>query len=82
MTYSVGATGVSAQNQFQPAVLKVSDDTTTGGQTLTAVGATAEQNMARWNAPVLCTTPHGQQAWYVYDAERSIPGVTRVMKRL
>lgn len=82
MTYSIGATGASANNPFQPLVVKVSDQTVAGGQTLTAVGAPAEQNMMRLGVPVLCTTPSGEQAWYVYDAERSIPGVSRIMRRL
>ena len=82
MTYSMSITGASANNQFQPLVVKVSDQVEAGGQTLTAVGAPAEQNMMRLGVPVLCTAPHGGQAWYVYDAERSIPGVSRIMRRL
>ena len=82
MTYSLGITGVPAENPFLPATLDISDQVEAGGQTLSAVGAPAEQNMMRLGLPVLCQGPDGQQAWYTYDAERSIPGVLRIMKKV
>ncbi len=82
MTYSLAATGAPADSPSLPLSLDVSDQAVTGGQTLSAVGAGAEQGMTRWNAPVICRGPDGQEALYTYDAERSIPGVLRIMKKV
>lgn len=42
----------------------------------------AEQNAMMLGTPFLGKRPDGGQSWYVLDAERSIPGVLRVLRRL
>jgi hypothetical protein len=44
--------------------------------------ASAHQYYAQQGQPFLCQGPDGQQALYVYDNERSIPGVSRILKRV
>jgi hypothetical protein len=44
--------------------------------------ASAHQYYAQQGQPFLCQGPDGQQALYVYDNERSIPGVSRILKRI
>lgn len=42
----------------------------------------AEQQAMSLNTPFLGKRADGGQAWYVLDAERTIPGVLRVLRRL
>lgn len=70
-TYSLAVTGASAESCNLVATLKVDDlEATEGGQMLAS----------QLNTQMLCKNPDGSQSWYTYDAERSIPGVSRVLK--
>ncbi len=70
-TYSLALTGARADSENLVATLKVDDlEATTGGQMLAS----------RLNTQMLCNNADGSQSWYTYDAERSIPGVSRVLK--
>jgi hypothetical protein len=73
-TYSLSNTGCSAQNAQQPLVIDVPDQVsqTAGSEQLTMQNGTA----------FLAKLPDGSQAWHVFDTERSIPGVYRVLRRL
>lgn len=73
MTYSQGVTGAPAENPYRPASLRISDSVATTG---------AQQNAMAQNTPFLAMGPDGQQAWYVYDTERCLPGVTRILRRV
>lgn len=74
MTYSVSLTGVPADyTPNQPAVLTVSDSVATVG---------SEQMAMQLNSQFLCKGPDGGQALYTYDAERSVPGRTLVLKKV
>lgn len=75
MSYSQSITGVPAgYSPNQPAVLTV-DDTVAN-----ALGAQAQA--MRLNTPFLCKGADGGQAWYTYDAERSVPGVSCILKKV
>ena len=73
MTYSLGITGVPAEQRFGVASHKVSDS-------VAEVGAQA--GAMQRGTPFLAKGPGGEEAFYTYDAERSIPGVIRILKRL
>jgi hypothetical protein len=74
-TFSIGITGVAADNAFQPTgELKIGDSAcqSTGD----------EQNAMQLGTAFLVKMPDGSKVWHTYDAERSIPGVSLVLKRL
>lgn len=72
-TYSLAITGVGAGNPFQPVALTIDD----------AYARPGSQALASsQGAPFLCKRPDGSSAWFVYDAERSIPGQTRILRRV
>ena len=73
MTYSVAVTGAPAGNPQRPLSLTVDD-------TVAQVGGQAQA--CSLNTPFLCKGPDGQQAYYTYDAERTIPGVVRFLKKV
>lgn len=71
-TYSLGLTGAPADNPAQPLALTVDD----------AVGRAGAMASAMQNrTPFLAKGVDGVTRLYTYDAERSIPGVTRVLRR-
>ncbi len=81
MTYSLantGATvnpqGATAPNPTLPKNQQVSDNVINSPM--------AEQNAAMLGTPFLCKGPDGGQSLFVYDAERSIPGSLRILRRL
>lgn len=71
-TYSLANTGCSANNAQQPLVLQVNDASSNS--------AGAEQQAMQIGGPVLVKNPDGSQSYYFFDAERSIPGVRRVLR--
>lgn len=73
-SYSLAITGVSADNAQQPSNILIDD---------AYVQRTGDirQAMAQ-NTQMLCQLPDGSQAWFTFDAERSRPGVLRVLKRV
>jgi hypothetical protein len=75
VTYSLAVTGVAAGNSFQPSgQLTISDSA--------CQSARGEQNVMQLGTAFLVKMPDGSQVWHTYDAERSIPGGSLVLKRL
>lgn len=81
MTYSLANTGATvnpqgamSSNPTLPKNHQISDNVINSPM--------AEQQAMRLGTPFLGTRPDGGQSLYVYDAERSIPGVLRVLRRL
>lgn len=81
MTYSLANTGATvnpqgriADNPTDVENLQVSDNV------INSPGA--EQNAMMLGTPFLCKGPDGGQAYYVYDAERSVPGSLRYLRRV
>jgi len=77
-TYSQSVTGINAGSRYTAKTLEVGDTDITG----TVVGTTAasQGETMQTGAQVLCENPDGSQSYYVIDAERSIPGVSLVMR--
>lgn len=73
-TFSQAVTGAAADNAFEPKVLDIGDSA------CQTVGA--EQNHAQLGTQFLVKFPDGQQRMCVYDAERSIPGQLRIVRRV
>lgn len=73
-TYSQTITGASADNAQQPKVIDVPD--------AVCVSAGAEQNAMQTGTSFLAKYPDGSLVTCVYDTERCIPGVKRVLRRL
>lgn len=70
-TYSLGLTGVPADNPARPLSLTVDDAVAREGSMASAM-RNKTQFLAKGN--------DGVTRLYTYDAERSIPGVSRVLK--
>lgn len=74
-TYSLNIKGAPASNPTLPVNHVIDDAVCNTPQ--------AEQNAMMLGTPFLARqVPGGPQFWYVYDAERSIPGVLRVLRRV
>jgi hypothetical protein len=73
-TFSLGIQGVSADNAQQPKVWDIPD----------AACQTAgdEQQYMQLGTSFLAKLPDGSRVPCVYDAERCVPGVARVLRRL
>jgi hypothetical protein len=78
MTYSLGLTAINAGSRYTPLTLQVSDVDTASDQ-MGTFGPSQQSNF-RTGAQILCKNPDGSQSYYVIDAERSIPGVSIVMR--
>jgi hypothetical protein len=73
-TFSLSITGVSAHNIFQPKLTQIDDN-------FANTPAQEQQTMSD-GASFLVLMPDGQLIRHVFDAERSIPGVLRVTRRV
>lgn len=72
-TYSIATVGRQADSPYLVNTTTLPDSSATpGGE------SAAMQN----GTPILCKNPDGSQSWYTIDAERSLPGVSRVLKRV
>jgi hypothetical protein len=71
-TYSQSLMGLN-QTLFEPKLLTVND--------LQAPVGAQQAAMSDGNS-FLCKNPDGSQGWYVFDAERSIPGYPPVLRAL
>lgn len=71
MTYSLGITGARADNPPQILNTTLSDANARNGNL-----ANAMQNRTAF----LCKGPDGAERYYTIDAERSIPGVSTVLR--
>ena len=80
-TFSQSITGINAGARYNTAKIVQVGDLDAAGNALNALGATGAQqgSMARGNQ-ILCKNPDGSQTYYTIDAERSIPGVSLVMR--
>ena len=74
-TFSIGVTGVAAGNPYQPA-----SELTIGDSVCQSAGD--EQGAMQLGTAFLVKMPDGSKVWHTFDAERSIPGVSLVLKRL
>lgn len=72
-TYSQSVTGINAGARYNtPQTIKVGDSA------CQSIGD--EQKSMMTGTQILCKNPDGSQSWYTIDAERSIPGVQRIMR--
>jgi hypothetical protein len=79
-TYSQSLTGVNACARYTAKVISVGD-LDAAGNALNAIGdAGAQQGVMTRGNQILCKGPDGAQKWYTIDAERSVPGVSLVMR--
>jgi hypothetical protein len=74
-TFSIAVTGVAAGNPYQP-----TGEMTIGDSVCQSAGD--EQNAMQLGSAFLVKMPDGSQVWHTFDAERSLPGVSLVLKRL
>lgn len=72
-TYSLAITGALADNPNLVTNITLPDTSAQVGR---------QANAAMVNTQMLCKNVDGSQSWYTIDAERSIPGVSRVLKRV
>ena len=82
-TFSLGLTGVPANQKFSQAVDKVPDDVVPLGQAYTITVATVGgmQNCMSHNIPFLAKTADGSLRWVTLDPEQSTPTVP-VLRRV
>lgn len=71
MTYSLGITGARADNPPQILNTTLSDANARSGNLAAAM---------QLGTAFLCKGPDGAERYYQVDAERSIPGVTTVLR--
>jgi len=80
-TYSQSITGINAGTVFTPKTVQVGDLDAAGGALDSLSGGTgAQQRVTMRGNQILCKNPDGSQSWYTIDAERSVPGVSLVMR--
>ena len=73
-TFSQTITGCSADNAQQPLVWDIPD--------AACVSAGNEQQYMMKGTAFLAKLPDGSKAWCMYDTERCLPGVNRVLRRI
>jgi hypothetical protein len=73
-TYSLGTTGIAAQNPSQPKVFDV-PDASQSGISCNAIGGAAQ--VMRTGDSLLVKNPDGSQSYYRFDAERSNPALSQ-----
>lgn len=79
-TYSQSITGINAGARYNvPKTIQVGDTDAAGNALLSGCAPCQQGSMQRGNQ-ILCKNPDGSQSWYTIDAERSIPGVSLVMR--
>jgi hypothetical protein len=79
-TFSQSLTGINAGARYNVAKTVQIGDLDAASNVIGAGGAGSQQgSMARGNQ-ILCKNPDGSQSWYTIDAERTIPGVSVVMR--
>ncbi len=81
-TFSQSLTGINAGTRYTPKTIQVGD--ADAASNVVAVGnanftGAQQGSMLRGNQ-ILCKNPDGSQSYYTIDAERSIPGVSLVMR--
>lgn len=80
-TYSQSLTGIDAGARYSvPKTVQVGDLDAASNALNSLTDAGAQQGSMMRGNQILCKNPDGSQAWYTIDAERSIPGVSLVMR--
>lgn len=74
-TFSIAVTGVESDSRFQ-----LAKQLTIGDSACQSAGN--EQKAMQLGTAFLVKMPDGSQVWHTYDAERSIPGASLVLRRL
>lgn len=81
-TFSQSLTGIHSGTRYTPKTVQVGDADIAANAVaqgnVNFVGA--QQGAMQRNDYILCKNPDGSQSYYTIDAERSIPGVSLVMK--
>jgi hypothetical protein len=78
-TYSQSITGINANARYNvPLTVRVGD-ADIASDALNTHGRSWQGPMSRGDQ-ILCKNPDGSQSWYTIDAERSVPGVSLVMR--
>lgn len=78
-TYSQSVTGINAGARYGASVTIAVGDTDIAGNAINGQARSWQGPMSR-NDYILCKNPDGSQSYYQIDAERSIPGVSLVMR--
>jgi hypothetical protein len=78
-TYSQSVTGINAGARYNTAKTIQVGDVDIAGDVVGSFGPSQQSSMAR-GAQILCKNPDGSQSYYTIDAERSIPGVSLVLR--
>lgn len=80
-TYSQSLTGVNAGSVYAPKAIRIGDADAAGNAlNALAPGAGAQQGVMMRGNQILCKNADGSQSWYTIDAERSVPGVSLIMR--
>ena len=81
-TFSQSLTGINAGARYNTAkTIQVGDSDAAGNALNSNVSfAGAEQGAMQRGNQILCKNPDGSQSWYTIDAERSIPGISLVLR--
>ena len=81
-TFSQSLTGINSGTRYTAKTVQVGDlDIASNAVAQGNVNmAGAQQGAMQRNDYILCKNPDGSQSYYTIDAERSIPGVSLVMK--
>jgi hypothetical protein len=80
-TFSQSVTGINAGARYNVAkTVQVGDLDAAGNALNSLADAGAQQGSMQRGNQILCKNPDGSQSWYTIDAERSIPGVSLVMR--
>jgi hypothetical protein len=78
-TYSQSVTGINAGSRYTAKAVQVGDVSIIAGDVIGPAAASQAGAMSQ-GVQVLCKNADGSQSWYTIDAERSIPGVSLVMR--
>lgn len=78
-TYSQSLAGINAGTRYTPKTVQVGDADIAGNVNQSWAPDITGTVTVRGNQ-ILCKNPDGSQSWYTIDAERSIPGVSLVMR--
>ena len=79
-TFSQSITGINAGARYNTAKIVQVGDLDAAGNALNTGGLGAVQGSMMRGNQILCKNPDGSQTYYTIDAERSIPGVSLVMR--
>jgi hypothetical protein len=73
-TYSLSITAISTHNALAPKTVFIDDQY--------VVSPGAEQRAMQLGTQMFCKLPDGGQAYHTFEADRCIPGVLRIVRRV